>query len=56
LVSAHHPGKNDYTSALKICNQSKNRSSEFLASDSHRVYLNSTEIDGSDYINASWIP
>ncbi|CAB4063723.1 PTPRG [Lepeophtheirus salmonis] len=55
-VSTYHPGKSEYSSALKICNQSKNRSSEFLALDSYRVYLNSTELDGSDYINASWIP
>ncbi|XP_040566309.2 putative receptor-type tyrosine-protein phosphatase mosPTP-1 isoform X2 [Lepeophtheirus salmonis] len=56
LVISHYPSKSEFSSALKICNQSKNRSSEFLASDSSRVYLNSTEIDGSDYINASWLP
>ncbi len=36
LVCAYHPGKTQYSTALKICNQSKNRSADLLPTDSHR--------------------
>ena len=56
LVTTYYPGKSQYCSALKVYNQPKNRSPDFLACDSSRVYLEpSGEIEGEDYINASWI-
>ncbi|XP_059092018.1 tyrosine-protein phosphatase 99A-like [Tigriopus californicus] len=56
ILSTYHPPKSQYSSALKIFNQHKNRSPDLLATDSSRVYLNPTsETDGSDYINASWL-
>ena len=39
-----------------MINQPKNRSPDLLATDSARVFLNpGGEIDGDDYINASWL-
>ena len=36
--------------------QSKNRSTDLLPTDSHRVFLSpGSEDEGSDYINASWL-
>ena len=56
LVCAYHAGKTQYSTALKICNQSKNRSPDLLPTDSHRVFLSpSSDSDGADYINASWL-
>jgi len=56
LVCAYHAGKTQYSTALKICNQSKNRSTDLLPTDSHRVFLSpGSEDEGSDYINASWL-
>ena len=56
LVCAYHAGKTQYSTALRICNQSKNRSPDLLPTDSHRVFLSpSSEDDGADYINASWL-
>ena len=38
------------------CFQSKNRSTDLLPTDSHRVFLSpGSEDEGSDYINASWL-
>ena len=56
LVCSYHAGKTQYSTALKICNQSKNRSADLLPTDSHRVFLSpGSECEGSDYINASWL-
>ena len=56
LVTTYYPGKSQYCTALKVYNQPKNRSPDFLACDSSRVYLEpSGEMEGEDYINASWI-
>ena len=56
LVTAYHAGRSQYSTALKICNQSKNRSAELLPTDSHRVFLSPlSDNDGADYINASWL-
>ena len=39
------------------CNQLKNQSFDFLPQDSTRVKLPTiTDLEGSDYINASWVP
>ena len=57
IVTSYHPPKSQYSSALLICNQSKNRSPDLLATDSSRIYLTpSSDRDDSDYINASWLP
>ena len=56
LVTAYHAGRTQYSTALKICNQSKNRSAELLPTDSHRVFLSPlSENDGAANINASWL-
>ena len=56
LVTTYYPGKSQYASALKVYNQAKNRSPDFLACDTSRVYLEpSADVEGEDYINASWI-
>ena len=56
LVNTYHPGKSQYSTALRVVNQCKNRCPDLLASDTSRVFLSpSGEIDGDDYINASWL-
>ena len=56
LMTGYHAGRSQYSTALKICNQSKNRSAELLPTDSHRVFLSPVaDNDGADYINASWL-
>ena len=56
LVCSYHAGKTQYSTALRICNQSKNRSPDLLPTDSHRVFLSpNDDHDGADYINASWL-
>ena len=56
LVTSYHPPKSQFSSAMKVCNQSKNRSPDLLATDTSRVFLNPTsEQEGADYINASWL-
>ena len=55
-MTAYHAGRTQYSTALKICNQSKNRSADLLPTDSHRVFLSPlSENEGADYINASWL-
>lgn len=56
LLANYHPGKSQYSTALRVINQPKNRSPDLLATDSARVFLNpGGEMDGDDYINASWL-
>ena len=56
MVCSYHAGKTQYSTALRICNQSKNRSADLLPTDSHRVFLSPThDNEGADYINASWL-
>ena len=56
LVTSYHGGKTQYSTALSICNQSKNRSPDLLPTDSHRVFLSpAADCEGADYINASWL-
>ena len=56
LVANYHPGKSQYSTAMRVINQPKNRCPDFLATDSARVFLNpGGEMDGDDYINASWL-
>ena len=56
LIASYHPGKSQYSTALRVANQPKNRSPDLLSTDSARVFLNpGGEMDGDDYINASWL-
>jgi protein tyrosine phosphatase len=56
LVTTYHPGKSQYSTALRVTNQPKNRSPDYLSSDSSRVFLSPiVDVEGEDYINASWI-
>jgi hypothetical protein len=60
LVTSYHPPKSQYSSALRVYNQHKNRSPDLLATDASRVFLrpaasNAGSEDGSDYVNASWL-
>ena len=56
LIASYHPGKSQYSTALRVTNQPKNRSPDLLSTDSARVFLNpGGEMDGDDYINASWL-
>lgn len=44
------------TSAMKSCNVAKNRNASIVPVESARVYLTPKPgVDGSDYINASWL-
>ena len=44
------------TSAIKSCNVAKNRNPAILPVENARVYLTPKPgVDGSDYINASWL-
>ena len=56
LVTSYTPGKGQYSTALRVCNQSKNRSADLIATDCSRVFLTpNPELDGEDYINASYV-
>ena len=44
-----------YTQAMAPINQARNNSLEYVAADLTRVVLHPA-VDGSDYINATWIP
>lgn len=57
LATAYHPQEVQFMAALKPCNQSKNQNFDYLPIESHRVALSPKPgIEGSDYINASWLP
>lgn len=56
MVTAFEAKDYNHISANKLCNQAKNRSQEFVPLESSRVHLTPKPgIEGSDYINASWI-
>ncbi|XP_071748929.1 putative receptor-type tyrosine-protein phosphatase mosPTP-1 isoform X2 [Lepeophtheirus salmonis] len=55
LATSYTPPECQFVSALGGNNRSKNRNFDFLPIEKSRVRLSSTP-DGSDYINASWIP
>ena len=57
LLTAFCPVDGQYQSALRISNQCKNRNFDFLPLDATRVSLvPRANADGSDYINATWLP
>ncbi len=57
LATAYRPQEAQFTAALMPCNQTKNQNFDFLPIESARVALTARPgIEGSDYINASWLP
>lgn len=57
LATAQQPNEGQFTSAIQPCNQIKNQNFDFLPIEIARVSLNpKSGIEGSDYINASWLP
>jgi receptor-type tyrosine-protein phosphatase gamma len=57
LATAYQPQEIQFMAALKPCNQHKNRNFDYLPIESARVALSAKPgVDGSDYINASWMP
>ena len=56
LATGHHAHESQYSSALKPCNQCKNQNFDFLPVEASRLSLLSKGgIEGSDYINATWL-
>ncbi len=56
LVCSFEPAEFNYLSARKACNAAKNRSPLLVPIESSRVALSPKPgVDGSDYINASWL-
>ncbi len=56
LATAYRPQEIQFNSALKACNQGKNQNFDYLPIESSRVVISPKPgIDGSDYINASWV-
>eukprot|EP00090_Calanus_glacialis_P013507 TRINITY_DN22191_c0_g1_i1.p1 TRINITY_DN22191_c0_g1~~TRINITY_DN22191_c0_g1_i1.p1 ORF type:complete len:1215 (-),score=130.86 TRINITY_DN22191_c0_g1_i1:761-4405(-) len=56
-ITSKKPLETHFSTATMPCNQLKNQSFDFLPIDSTRTKLPILkEIEGSDYINASWIP
>ena len=57
LATAYQPQENQFVAALSPCNQCKNQNFDYLPIESARVSINPKPgIEGSDYINASWLP
>lgn len=57
LATAYQPQEVQFMAALKSCNQCKNQNFDYLPIESARVPLAPrVSLDGSDYINASWLP
>ncbi|XP_076236366.1 putative receptor-type tyrosine-protein phosphatase mosPTP-1 isoform X2 [Calliopsis andreniformis] len=56
LVTSWKPKEFNLVSAMKPCNLHKNRSQDVISIETARVHLTPKPgIDGSDYINATWI-
>ncbi|RWS15892.1 tyrosine-protein phosphatase 99A-like protein [Dinothrombium tinctorium] len=58
LVTSFRAKDFNVVSALKPCNKGKNRSLNLIPLESHRVHITprTPGIDGSDYINATFLP
>ena len=57
LATAYQPQESQFSTALNACNQTKNRNFDHLPTEAGRVTIAPlANIDGSDYINASWMP
>lgn len=56
LATAYQPQEGQFSTALRPENQSKNQNFDHLPIDSARVAVTPRVDDGSDYINASWLP
>eukprot|EP00095_Tigriopus_kingsejongensis_P008769 maker-scaffold151_size306168-snap-gene-2.8 protein:Tk08769 transcript:maker-scaffold151_size306168-snap-gene-2.8-mRNA-1 annotation:"unnamed protein product" len=57
LATAYQPQEVQFMAALKPCNQSKNQNFDYLPIESYRVAMSAKPgVDGSDYVNASWMP
>ncbi len=57
LSTAYRPQESEFVAALKPFNQSKNQNFDFLPIETARVALvPKPGVEGSDYINASWLP
>jgi receptor-type tyrosine-protein phosphatase gamma len=57
LATAFQPQEIQYAAALRPCNQHKNQSFDYLPMEASRVATSPRAgVDGSDYINASWLP
>ena len=56
LITSVKPSEYQYLSAHKAYNNAKNRNSELVPIESHRIALAPKPgTEGSDYINASWL-
>ena len=57
LATAYRPQEHQFMAALNPCNQAKNQNFDYLPIESARVALTpKIGVEGSDYINASWLP
>ena len=57
LATAYQPQESQFMAALKPCNQCKNQNFDYMPIESARVALSpKAGVEGSDYINASWLP
>ena len=56
-VTSYRPAESELSAAILPANQLKNQSFDFIPLDGNRVCLSPVSgVEGSDYINASWLP
>ncbi len=59
LATAYQPQESQFIAALLPSNQCRNRNFDYLPTETARVTVSSckkSDVEGSDYINASWMP